>query len=165
MMQIKIYYSKNKVGLSNLINLYVALTGQSIKDTEHKYKNKLYSEFKKDLSEIIIDTLEPIQIKYLDLMKNKDYLLSVLKENSTYAPPLGVVGNYDVANERYEKEQSLSIDFTTAGIESNKGVFIKRNFDYSSGNIDQSFFIYKNIEMFIKMITNWVCASNHKSSS
>ena len=85
----KIYYSKNKAGLANLINLYVALTGLSIKDTEYKYENKLYSEFKKDLSEIIIDTLNPIQTKYLDLMKNKDYLFSVLKDNSKYAQHIG----------------------------------------------------------------------------
>jgi len=49
------------------------------------YKNKLYSDFKKDLSEIIIDVLQPIQNKYNDLMNNKDYLGSILKEGSTYA--------------------------------------------------------------------------------
>tara|TARA_B100000029_G_scaffold514056_1_gene615490 strand:- start:3305 stop:4294 length:990 start_codon:yes stop_codon:yes gene_type:complete len=85
----KIYYSNEKPGLSNLINLYISLTNYKVDDIEEKYKGKLYSEFKNDLSDIVIENLEPIQKKYNDLMNNKDYLFSILKDGSKYAEYIG----------------------------------------------------------------------------
>ena len=49
------------------------------------YKGKLYSFFKKDLAEIIIDEFEPIQNKYNELINNKDYLYEILKKGSEYS--------------------------------------------------------------------------------
>ena len=51
---------------------------------ENKYKGKMYSHFKEDLSEIIIETLKPIKQKYEKLMNDKDYLLNILKSGSEY---------------------------------------------------------------------------------
>ena len=77
----------DKPGITNLINIYSLLSDISIKDIENKYIGKMYSDFKKDLSEIIIETLKPIRNKYSDLMNNKDYLSDILnkgKEVSNY---------------------------------------------------------------------------------
>ena len=79
-----IFDDKNKAGLSNLINIYKALSPDSIDDIENKYKGKMYSDFKEDLSEIIIETLKPIKREYDRLINDKDYLLNVLKNGSEY---------------------------------------------------------------------------------
>ena len=79
-----IFDKKNKVGLSNLINIYKSLSSESICDIENKYKGKMYSHFKEDLSEIIIETLKPIKGEYDRLINDKDYLLNILKSGSEY---------------------------------------------------------------------------------
>lgn len=55
------YDLKNKTAISNLIKIYQAMSGQSIKDIEKKYKGKGYGDFKKDLAEVIINYLTPFQ--------------------------------------------------------------------------------------------------------
>lgn len=79
-----IYDEKNKVGLSNLINIYKSLSLESISDIENRYKGKMYSDFKKDLSELVIELLKPIKSEYDKIIKDKDYLLNVLKSGSEY---------------------------------------------------------------------------------
>ena len=69
-----------KPGINNLINIYSSFSNESIEKIENKYIGKLYSDFKNDLSEIIIESIAPIRDKYDDLMKNKDYLHTILEE-------------------------------------------------------------------------------------
>ena len=79
-----IFDDKNKAGLSNLINIYKSLSNESINDIEKNYQGKMYSDFKEDLSNLIIETLNPIKLEYDKLIKDKDYLLNVLKSGSEY---------------------------------------------------------------------------------
>ena len=81
----KIIYSNQKPGLSNLMNLYSCFTDSSIESIEKEYDDKLYSHFKKDLAEIIIEYLKPIQSKYNDLLNDKKYLFDVLKDGKKFA--------------------------------------------------------------------------------
>jgi len=80
-----IKYTKTKPGLANLINIYSCLTNKTPKQIELMYKGKLYSFFKKDLAEVIINEFEPIQNKYNELINNKDYLYEILKKGSEYS--------------------------------------------------------------------------------
>ena len=79
-----IFDDKNKAGLSNLINIYKSLSNESINDIEKNYQGKMYSDFKEDLSNLIIETLNPIKLEYDKLIKDKDYLLTVLKNGSEF---------------------------------------------------------------------------------
>ena len=79
-----VFDDKNKVGLSNLINIYKSLSNESINDIEKNYQGKMYSDFKEDLSNLIIETLKPIKLEYDKLIKDKDYLLTVLKNGSEF---------------------------------------------------------------------------------
>lgn len=82
----EIYYDgKKKPGISNLMSIYSSLSDKSIKDIEKTYKEKIYSEFKKDLSEIIISCLAPIQKKYKELESNPDKLKQILKNGASQA--------------------------------------------------------------------------------
>ena len=79
-----VFDDKNKVGLSNLINIYKSLSNESINDIEKNYQGKMYSDFKQDLSNLIIETLKPIKLEYDKLIKDKDYLLTILKNGSEF---------------------------------------------------------------------------------
>ncbi len=79
-----VYNEKSKPGLSNLINIYKSLSNESADSIENRYKGKMYSDFKSDLSDLIIDTLSPIKSNYDNLIKNKDYLLKILKDGTDY---------------------------------------------------------------------------------
>ena len=78
----KISYSKDKPGLSNLIDIYSSLTGKSIKSIEMEYDGKMYSDFKNDLSDLTISTLEPIRQEYSKIFNDKTYLEEILKNGS-----------------------------------------------------------------------------------
>ena len=80
-----IQYDEDRPGLANLLNIYSALSGDSIKDIESKFEGKMYSEFKKDLAEIVVESLNPIQNKYNELINDKAYLTEVLSEGAEKA--------------------------------------------------------------------------------
>ena len=80
-----IQYDEDQPGLANLLNIYSALSGDSIKDIESKFEGKMYSEFKKDLAKVVVESLNPIQNKYNELVNDKAYLTEVLSEGAEKA--------------------------------------------------------------------------------
>lgn len=73
-----IYKPSQKPAISNLILIYHFVSGKEIKDIEKDFVGKNYSDFKQSLIEAIIEFLKPIQKKYNDLSKNRDYVESIL---------------------------------------------------------------------------------------
>lgn len=69
----------NKPGISNLITLYSVLSNISIKDVEEKYKESNYGGFKKDLADLVVEKLKPIQEKYYEYL-NSNELDTILDE-------------------------------------------------------------------------------------
>lgn len=72
-------------GLYNLITIYHLFSDIMPEEIVKKYDNKGYKEFKKDLANIIIENLTPIQEKYNKLIKDKDYLDKILAEGAKKA--------------------------------------------------------------------------------
>jgi tryptophanyl-tRNA synthetase len=59
----------NKPGVSNLLTIFSALSGSSIAELEQAYSGRGYGDFKKDLAEVVVDFVTPIQQevqRYLD---------------------------------------------------------------------------------------------------
>jgi tryptophanyl-tRNA synthetase len=77
--------AENKAGLSNLMTIYSVLGGKSIEQIEMDYEGRMYGHLKVDLAELVVETLKPVREKYLDLMKNKDYLDQLMKEGADRA--------------------------------------------------------------------------------
>lgn len=71
--------------ISNLLDIYSSLSAETIEDLVNKYQGSGFASFKKDLAEIIITSLKPINIKYADLMQNQDYLLQIIKNGADKA--------------------------------------------------------------------------------
>lgn len=79
------YDKKNKPAISNLLTIYSLFAEKPLEEIEKEYANKTYAEFKKDLAEIIIEGLSPLQKKYAELEKNPDYVKSILKNGAEKA--------------------------------------------------------------------------------
>lgn len=70
----------DKPGISNLLDIYSALSGESITLIEKRYRGKSYGEFKEDLAELVVETIRPIRERFSQLREEKNLLLQVLEE-------------------------------------------------------------------------------------
>ncbi len=73
------YDPQKKPGISNLMGIYGAVTGQSMEQIASEFAGKGYGDFKRAVGEAVAEALRPIQAKYEDLSKNRDYLEDILK--------------------------------------------------------------------------------------
>jgi tryptophanyl-tRNA synthetase len=63
------YDPENKPGVSNLLTIYSALTGRPVAELETAYDGKGYGDLKKDLGEVVVEFVTPVQSavkSYLD---------------------------------------------------------------------------------------------------
>ncbi len=79
------YDWENKPGVSNLLDLMSAVTGQSIAQLEEHFAGKMYGHFKSEVADAVVALLEPIQAKYRDLRSNEDYLRQVFANGAQKA--------------------------------------------------------------------------------
>jgi len=89
------YQPESRPAVSNLLRIYKNLSGLPMKEIEKKYENKSYSQFKKGLSDVIID--------YFMVFQKKKKLLS---KNIKKIEKIMVVGNKKaeaVANKKMEE--------------------------------------------------------------
>lgn len=78
-------YRDEQPGLKNLLEIYSTFSKENVTDIVKKYEGKGYGQFKSDLAEVVIEGLSPIQERYEELMKNKDYLEKTYKEGAEKA--------------------------------------------------------------------------------
>ena len=79
-----IYDREKKPAISNLLSIFSELSGKSIEKLEEEFRGKGYAEFKEALAEVIVSTLVPIQKKFKEYIKEKDFLRKVLDEGREY---------------------------------------------------------------------------------
>ena len=68
-----------KPGISNLLTIYSALTGETISQIESKYGDKGYGDFKKDVADVVIGFVEPFKKRTDEIMSDKGELERILK--------------------------------------------------------------------------------------
>ena len=64
------YDPVNKPGISNLINIYSALTLKSIKDIEEEFEGCNYGTFKGKVADVVVSEIEKIQERYNEIIKS-----------------------------------------------------------------------------------------------
>ncbi len=79
------YDPENKAGVSNLLEIYCAFNGRSIKEAEAEFAGKGYGDFKLAVGETVADGLAPIQKEQAKLLADKDYVNSALKSGAERA--------------------------------------------------------------------------------
>ena len=87
--------AERRLEINNLLNIYSACGLIKKEEVVSKYASKEISLFKKDLAEVIINTVEPISIKTNHLLKDKAYLDKVLGEGANKAR---VIANKTIKN-------------------------------------------------------------------
>jgi tryptophanyl-tRNA synthetase len=79
------FNEKEKPGISNLITIHAAFSGKSINDIENEFAGKGYGDFKLQVAEIVVEALNPIRTRTLELMDDKAELLNMIKLGSEKA--------------------------------------------------------------------------------
>lgn len=75
---------ENKAGISNLMTIYSSLVNVSMGDLEKRYDGSGYGTFKKDLVEIVTDSLAPIRDRFNEIRESEE-LIKILKEGEEKA--------------------------------------------------------------------------------
>jgi tryptophanyl-tRNA synthetase len=76
---------KLKPGISNLLTIHSALSGQSVSDLENEFSGKGYGDFKTAVAEVVIAKLEPIGKRTKELMDDPAELSRVLSSGAQKA--------------------------------------------------------------------------------
>lgn len=78
-----IMFSDDKPAVSNLLTIYMAMTGKSKEETEANFSGKNYGELKQGLAEAIVAKLKPIQEKMKNIDDNE--VIKILKQGAVQA--------------------------------------------------------------------------------
>ena len=76
---------EHKPGVSNLMNIYSAVTGKSYQEIEQEFEGKGYGVFKPAVGEAVIECLRPIREEASRILADKAYLESVYKQGAEKA--------------------------------------------------------------------------------
>ena len=67
----KVYYDpENKPGISNLLTIYSSLKKITTKEAEDHFKDYNYGNLKKEVADVVVDSLKVIQDKYNEIMNS-----------------------------------------------------------------------------------------------
>ena len=83
-----IRFDPERPGVYNLLNIYRAFTGQNQADIESHFSGKGYGDLKKELAEVIIEGLKPIQARYAELTADPAQLDAMLAQNADKIRPI-----------------------------------------------------------------------------
>lgn len=79
------YDVKKKPAIANLLTIFSLVTGEEIKDLEHRYKGKGYGDFKTDLYHAVRAFITPIRAKILEYKNNTERLDKIIHDGQTKA--------------------------------------------------------------------------------
>ncbi|MBI2033582.1 MAG: tryptophan--tRNA ligase [Candidatus Liptonbacteria bacterium] len=85
-----------KAGISNLLRIYSSLSGERIPMLEKKYTGKNYSEFKRDLAELVADYFSVFRKKKKQLQTTHYQLQTILKSGSAKASQIAEKKTHEV---------------------------------------------------------------------
>jgi len=75
----------NRPEALNLLSIFASLNNKSTEEAISYYAGKEFSLFKKDLMDVVVEKIDPINKKMKKLMDNKDYLDSIMKNGKEKA--------------------------------------------------------------------------------
>jgi tryptophanyl-tRNA synthetase len=84
----EVRFDENRPGINNLLTIYQVLTGQPEDEIEAHFAGKGYAALKKELGEIAVEALRPLQSRYRELVAEPSYLETLLAEGAVRARPL-----------------------------------------------------------------------------
>ena len=79
---------ENKPGVSNLLTIYSALTGETIASLEERYADKMYGHLKVDLADVVVEALRPFRERAAEFLADPGALDALLADGAERAAAL-----------------------------------------------------------------------------
>lgn len=76
---------EDKPGVSNLLEILSAAGGDPVDRLVDRFAGRGYADLKKETADAVVALLEPVRCRYEELMADKDYLESVLRDGAAAA--------------------------------------------------------------------------------
>jgi tryptophanyl-tRNA synthetase len=74
-----------KPGVTNLLRIYSAMTGESVASLEERYRGAGYGTFKKELAEVVVGTFAPIRERTEEILADEAELDRMLAQGAARA--------------------------------------------------------------------------------
>lgn len=84
----EIRFDEKRPGIYNLLVIYEIFSGLSRAEIEARYEGKGYAQLKKDLGEVVVAGLKPLQSRYRELTAEPGHIDSLLAEGASRVRPL-----------------------------------------------------------------------------
>jgi tryptophanyl-tRNA synthetase len=76
---------EDKPGVTNLLTILSACTGRSVATLEAEFSGKGYGDFKKGVADAVVATLDPVRLRYDELIKDREELGRIFKAGAEQA--------------------------------------------------------------------------------
>lgn len=87
---------ENKPGVSNLMQIYGAVTNKNNEEIEKEFVGRGYGDFKMTVAEAVVEKLRPIQAKYNEILSNENYIKQIYTKGDENAREIANVTLQDV---------------------------------------------------------------------
>jgi tryptophanyl-tRNA synthetase len=84
----EITFDPQRPGVMNLLTIYQALTNQTRPQIEAHFAGKGYGDLKKEVAEVVVAALEPLQERYRRITADPSYIDGLLKESVARLRPI-----------------------------------------------------------------------------
>ena len=84
----EIRFDESRPGIYNLLVLYELFSNVQRDEIEARFEGKGYADLKKELAEIVIEGLQPLRSRYLDLTNDPNYIDAVLSDGAEAVRPM-----------------------------------------------------------------------------
>lgn len=80
-----VFDETNKPGISNLMTIYSAVTGNSLDQIQNEFAGKGYGDFKGAVADATVEFLRPLRDRALELLKDESELIKTLEKGADKA--------------------------------------------------------------------------------
>lgn len=84
----EIRFDPERPGVTNLLSIYIAATGTSREAAEAHFEGKGYGALKREIVDVLIAVLTPLQARYAELRADDDELRAVLRRSADAIRPI-----------------------------------------------------------------------------
>jgi tryptophanyl-tRNA synthetase len=81
-------FDESRPGIYNLLVIYELFTKLDRAEIEARFEGKGYADFKRELADVVIEKLTPLQTRYRELTADSTYIDSLLREGAERVRPI-----------------------------------------------------------------------------
>jgi tryptophanyl-tRNA synthetase len=83
-----VVFDESRPGLFNLLSIYQLLARRSRAEIERHFEGSGYGDLKRELADLVVQELEPLQTRYEEIMRDPDTVRAVLDEGADRVRPM-----------------------------------------------------------------------------